>query len=150
MRRRYCYPLLYIVLAGWLFKGCNSAATNTAWPEKSDTALTDIHDIIRQPIADTVAHQPDESNGRILSAADKQKIDWLIPEDAEILFFEESAPETRRYAQQIYNRLLTRIPFGIIRNQVKKIEWDSIPELRFDIRFIGDHRYEVRVFDLRP
>lgn len=95
----------------------------------------------------TYTHATVETNGRVLNAADKQQIDWLIPEDAEIVIFEESQPETRRFAQAVYNHILTRSPFGIERKSVDKITIDSIPTQRFYINFIGDHRYEVRVFN---
>lgn len=111
---------------------------------KNDSALLN-----EQTINNTINlnHAAEETNGRSINAADKQQIDWLIPEDAEIVIFEESEPETRRFAQAVYNHILTRSPFGIERKKVSRIAVDTTPTQKFYINFIGDHRYEVRVFN---
>lgn len=82
-----------------------------------------------------------------IAEEDRQYIDLMIPEYAEIVFYYEDAPETMHFAEHLINYFRSKQASVEIHKQGEIADKRDTGSRKFRIDFIGDHRYVVRLYN---
>ncbi|HRN56254.1 MAG TPA: hypothetical protein PLL71_07370 [Agriterribacter sp.] len=132
--------------------GCNSLTPNrgqsSVSPEDTvvmkDTGSTTKLQNITPDLLPAVENPP--ASARVLTEADKQYIDWIIPDYPDVIVWHEGRAETLRYTEEIY-RYVQLKNGSVQKKTITQKYTDKARDERFYIADVGENWYEVYIFD---
>jgi len=83
---------------------------------------------------------------RVLNEADKQYIDWIIPDYPDVILLHEGSAETLRYTEEFYRYLRSKNA-SVSKKAITQKHKDKARDKRLYVDDVGENWYEVYVFD---
>ena len=132
---------------------CNPSASNRDRSSTlpADTVFTNDtgntakrQNIVAPDLPQAVEYLP--AFARVLNEADKQYIDWIIPDYPDVILLHEGSAETLSYTGEIYRYLMSKNA-SVRRKNITQKHKGKARDKRLYIDDVGENWYEVYVFD---